>query len=107
MSKESKVLIEPKKDEFKEYLNQTGISQQFVKILISLYEEQDKPTNPYDFIKRNFAVQEDLDVITLKNEVIRLKEELEKKEEENNNLVNMLERAKKEYNIEEGFFDEK
>lgn len=47
MSKEVKV-IEAKKDEFRTYLEKTGVVDQITKILVSLYEETDKPENPFE-----------------------------------------------------------
>ena len=38
--------IEAKKDEFRAYLEKTGVVDQLTKVLVSLYEENDKPSNP-------------------------------------------------------------
>ena len=43
--------IEAKKDEFRAYLEKTGVVDQLTKVLVSLYEETDKPTNPIEYIK--------------------------------------------------------
>ena len=43
--------IEAKKDEFRAYLEKTGVVDQLTKVLVSLYEENDKPSNPLEFIK--------------------------------------------------------
>jgi hypothetical protein len=37
--------IEAKKYEFRAYLEKTGVVDQLTKVLVSLYEESDKPTN--------------------------------------------------------------
>jgi hypothetical protein len=70
--------IEAKKDEFRAYLEKTGVVDQLTKVLVSLYEETDKPTNPIDFIKRNMSAPEEIDQDNLKNEYLKLKEENEK-----------------------------
>ena len=70
--------IEAKKDEFRSYLEKTGVVDQLTKVLVSLYEETDKPTNPIDFIKRNMSAPEEIDQDNLKNEYLKLKEENEK-----------------------------
>ena len=70
--------IEAKKDEFRAYLEKTGVVDQLTKVLVSLYEETDKPTNPLEFIKRNMSAPEEIDQDNLKNEYLKLKEENEK-----------------------------
>ena len=41
--------IEAKKDEFRAYLEKTGVVDQLTKVLVSLYEESDKPTNALEY----------------------------------------------------------
>ena len=62
-AKQSQVLIDPKKDEYKDYLDKSGISNQISKMLISLYEEPNKPENSDEFIARNFAKKDDIETI--------------------------------------------
>ena len=81
-AKDQKVLIEPKKDEFKVYLEKTRISDQLANILISLYEEPNKPENVEEFITRSFQKKDDLETVYLKNEVLRLRDELSLKNKE-------------------------
>ena len=40
--------IEAKKDEFRAYLEKTGVVDQLTKVLVSLYEETEKPNNPLE-----------------------------------------------------------
>lgn len=47
MSGQNKTL-EAKKDEFRAYLEKTGVVDQLTKVLVSLYEETDKPNNPLE-----------------------------------------------------------
>ncbi len=37
--------IEAKKDEFRNYLEKTGVVDTLTKVLVSLYEESDRPNN--------------------------------------------------------------
>lgn len=37
--------IEAKKDEYRNYLEKTGVVDQLTRVLVSLYEEQEKPQN--------------------------------------------------------------
>ena len=75
--------IEAKKDEFRAYLEKTGVVDQLTKVLVSLYEETDKPTNPIEFIKRNMSAPEEIDQDNLKNEYLKLKEEKNSKKIKN------------------------
>ena len=76
MSNQAKT-IEAKKDEFRAYLERTGVVDQLTKVLVSLYEETDKPNDPLAFIKKNMSAPEEIDSDNLKNEYLKLKEENE------------------------------
>ena len=86
--------IEAKKDEFRAYLEKTGVVDQLTKVLVSLYEETDKPTNPIDFIKRNMSAPEEIDQDNLKNEYLKLKEENEKLRQRVTDLQKQIESLK-------------
>ena len=76
MSNQAKT-IEAKKDEFRAYLEKTGVVDQLTKVLVSLYEETDKPNDPLAFIRKNMSAPDELDTDNLKNEYLKLKEENE------------------------------
>jgi cell division protein FtsB len=86
--------IEAKKDEFRSYLEKTGVVDQLTKVLVSLYEETDKPTNPIEFIKRNMSAPEEIDQDNLKNEYLKLKEENEKLRQRVTDLQKQIESLK-------------
>ncbi len=86
--------IEAKKDEFRAYLEKTGVVDQLTKVLVSLYEETDKPTNPIEFIKRNMSAPEEIDQDNLKNEYLKLKEENEKLRQRVTELKKQIEALK-------------
>jgi hypothetical protein len=86
--------IEAKKDEFRAYLEKTGVVDQLTKVLVSLYEETDKPTNPIEFIKRNMSAPEEIDQDNLKNEYLKLKEENEKLRQRVTELQKQIEALK-------------
>ena len=86
--------IEAKKDEFRAYLEKTGVVDQLTKVLVSLYEETDKPTNPIEFIKRNMSAPEEIDQDNLKNEYLKLKEENEKLRQRVTELQRQIEALK-------------
>lgn len=43
----------PRKEEFQKYLEKAGVIDQLTKLLVSLYENPDRPENALDYI-RNF-----------------------------------------------------
>ena len=76
---------EQKKEEFRKYLERTGVIDQLTKVLVGLYEEPDKPVHAIEFIKRTLGAPSNTDVEQLKAEnedLRRQKQELEKKIEQ-------------------------
>jgi len=89
---------EQKKDEFRKYLEKAGVIDQLTKVLVGLYEEQEKPGNVIEFIKKSLGEPTDTDVEQLlaENEQLkRSKLDLERKIEELNMELNN-ERAKQQ-----------
>ena len=41
----------PRKEEFQKYLEKAGVIDQLTKLLVSLYENPDRPENALDYIK--------------------------------------------------------
>ncbi len=69
---------ESKKEEFRKYLERSGVIDALTKVLVALYEEPEKPSNALDFIKQYLGAPTSGDVETMKAE----KEELVKKVED-------------------------
>lgn len=69
--------IEAKKDEFRLYLEKTGVVDQLTRVLVSLYEETEKPQNTMDYIKKNLNSPDDISTDDLKSEYLKLKNENE------------------------------
>lgn len=44
-------MAESQKESFRKYLEQAGVIDSLVKVLVSLYEEPDKPKHAIDFMK--------------------------------------------------------
>ncbi|XP_057324385.1 c-Myc-binding protein [Microplitis mediator] len=44
-----------KRDEFRRYLERSGVLDALTKVLIALYEEPDKPTDPIEYIRKNIG----------------------------------------------------
>ncbi|KAI9146371.1 hypothetical protein BKA69DRAFT_19463 [Paraphysoderma sedebokerense] len=75
MSYQSPQVVDQKKEDFRKYLEKNGIIDSLTKILVSLYEEPEKPENPIDFIKLFLSGPSDVDVDVLKSENDTLKAE--------------------------------
>jgi cell division protein FtsB len=60
--------VEPKKEEFKKYLEKTGTVDQLTKILVQLYEEPEKPGNAVEYLKRMLGGGGESDGLKLKQE---------------------------------------
>uniref|UniRef100_A0A7S1E740 c-Myc-binding protein n=1 Tax=Hemiselmis andersenii TaxID=464988 RepID=A0A7S1E740_HEMAN len=69
---------ENKKEEFRKYLERSGVIDALTKVLVALYEEPEKPANALDFIKQYLGAPTSGDVETMRAE----KDELVKKNEE-------------------------
>ena len=79
---------EQKKEEFRKYLEKAGVIDQLTKVLVGLYEEQEKPQNVIEFIKKSLGEPTDTDVESLLAE----NESLKRERGELQNKVNDLER---------------
>lgn len=100
-SKENKQQVDPKKDEFKQYLEKIGVTEKLTKLILSLYEDNNKPDSIDEFYLRYFQKKDDLEVVYLKNEVLRLRDELSIKNKEVAELKVVIEKMKEEGNVDE------
>ena len=74
-----------KKEEFRKYLEKSGVIDQLTRVLVGLYEEPERPQIAIDFIKKYLGAPSDVDVEAMKAEYEQLKEqnaELKRKVEE-------------------------
>mmetsp|Transcript_10909 Transcript_10909/g.16359 ORF Transcript_10909/g.16359 Transcript_10909/m.16359 type:complete len:95 (-) Transcript_10909:321-605(-) len=46
-----------KKEEYKRYLEKTGVTDALTKVMVGLYEEPDRPPNAIDYIKKYLGAQ--------------------------------------------------
>ena len=51
-------MTEAKKQEFRNYLEKGGVIDSLTKALIGLYEEQEKPNDPLEFVKSTLAAND-------------------------------------------------
>jgi hypothetical protein len=81
-----------KREEFRKYLEKSGVLDALTKVLVGLYEEPEKPNNAIDFLKQHLGASgpESPDVEALKLEVTELRQKNEQLLEENADLKQRL-----------------
>eukprot|EP01147_Barroeca_monosierra_P002970 gene2970-8181_t len=85
--------IDGKKEEYRNYLESTGVVDALTKVLIGLYEESEKPVNPLEFIQQHLSTGSVgiSDIEALKKENDELKQQVEELTAENHDLKKQLE----------------
>eukprot|EP00127_Corallochytrium_limacisporum_P003306 Clim_evm155s147 gene=Clim_evmTU155s147 len=68
---------ETKKEDFRRYLERSGVIDAMTKVLVSLYEEPEKPNNGLEFVKGVLGAPQGLDIesLRLENEELKQKNE--------------------------------
>eukprot|EP00741_Cyanophora_paradoxa_P009702 tig00001600_g9399.t1 len=66
-----------KKDEFRKYLERSGVIDAVTKVFVALYEEPEKPANALDFIKTYLGAPTTAEYEGLKSDNDRMKKELD------------------------------
>mmetsp|Transcript_6617 Transcript_6617/g.17294 ORF Transcript_6617/g.17294 Transcript_6617/m.17294 type:complete len:97 (-) Transcript_6617:130-420(-) len=75
-----------KKEEFRKYLEKSGVIDALTKVLVGLYEEPERPPNAVDYIKRYMGAPTGVDVEALRQD----NENLRKEREELRSTINDL-----------------
>lgn len=83
--------VDPRREEFKKYLEGVGVFDSLTKAFLSLFEEQDKPDDPLRFIKQQLGINGSNDLESLQEQLAEAKKKLEELKEEN---VELLEKDK-------------
>lgn len=83
---------ESKREQFRRYLEKSGVLDTLTSVLVALYEESDKPNNALDFIKLHLgaAGPEPADTEALRMELSDLQQKCNMLMEENKELRNRL-----------------
>ncbi|XP_069032854.1 C-Myc-binding protein [Embiotoca jacksoni] len=83
---------ESKREQFRRYLEKSGVLDTITSVLVALYEENDKPNNALDFIKLHLgaAGAEPAEVEALRMELADLQQKCNLLMEENKELRNRL-----------------
>ena len=66
-----------KKEEFRRYLEKTGVLDALTKVLVGLYEESERPQSALEYIKRYLGSPVGVDVEGLRKENEELKKKVE------------------------------
>ena len=64
---------ESKKQEFRKYLEKSGVIDALTKVFVGLYEEPERPANAVDYIKRYIGAPTGVDVEAIRAENEQLK----------------------------------
>ncbi|XP_030002715.1 C-Myc-binding protein [Sphaeramia orbicularis] len=83
---------ESKREQFRRYLEKSGVVDTITNVLVALYEDPDKPNNALEFIKLHLgaAGPEPTDIEALRMELADLQEKCNLLLEENKELRNRL-----------------
>ncbi|XP_042362905.1 c-Myc-binding protein-like isoform X1 [Plectropomus leopardus] len=83
---------ESKREQFRRYLEKSGVLDTITSVLVALYEDTDKPDNALDFIKLHLgaAGPEPADAEALRMELADLQQKYNLLMEENKELRNRL-----------------
>jgi regulator of replication initiation timing len=82
-------------DEFRQYLDKSGIIERLTQILVDLYEMEPKPENPLQYIRNHLGSLKDVDVEELVTENEELKLRSDELESTIDSLMNQLEDLRK------------
>ncbi|GLV31820.1 uncharacterized protein CBL_07580 [Carabus blaptoides fortunei] len=78
---------EGKRDEFRKYLERTGVMDALTKVLVALYEEAEKPENALEFIRKKLYSQSgDESIESLKAKLDEANQKISTLEKENEGL---------------------
>ncbi|KAF4735378.1 hypothetical protein FOZ62_006476 [Perkinsus olseni] len=86
--------VDAQKDEFRKYLEKTGVVSQLTRVLVGLYEEPDRPSDGIDYIKKYLGAPAGIDVDELKAENEDLKRRNADLQQQVDDLVAQLEALK-------------
>ncbi|XP_054596973.1 c-Myc-binding protein isoform X1 [Nothobranchius furzeri] len=76
-----------KREQFRRYLEKAGVVDSLTSVFVSLYEQQEKPTNALEYVKQCLnAVGQNPDTDALQQELNKLRQEIARLTEENKDL---------------------
>lgn len=84
--------IDSKREEFRKYLERAGVMDALTKVLVSLYEEAEKPDDALDYVRKHLdgSGPDSEDIEAIKAELDVSKTKIEELEQENATLKDKL-----------------
>ncbi|KAF4655755.1 hypothetical protein FOL47_009289 [Perkinsus chesapeaki] len=82
------------KDEFRKYLEKTGVVSQLTRVLVGLYEEPDRPSDGIDYVRKYLGAPTGVDIEELRLENEELKRRNEDLQKQVDGLIEQLEAMK-------------
>jgi len=79
---------ESKKEEFQKYLEKSGVIDALTKVLVALYESNERPANAIDFVRDSIGCTSQADLDKLKTAVADMTKQLAQRDE----LIGQLKR---------------
>lgn len=84
------------KEDFRRYLEKSGVISQLTRVLVGLYEEADKPTQAIDYVKKHLGAPSGIDVEDIKAENEELKKRNVELQKQVDSCIAQIEALKKE-----------
>lgn len=83
-----------KREQFRRYLEKSGVVDNLTSVLVALYEHHERPNNPLEFVQKHLcaAEQPSADTEALQQEVLDLRQRCARLAEENKELKTRLQR---------------
>ncbi|CAN9513844.1 unnamed protein product [Ophioblennius macclurei] len=87
-----------RREKFRRYLEKAGVVDNLVSVLVTLYEQPEKPENPLEYLKQHMGAvgQTSADSEALQQEVMELRKTCARLLEENKELKTKLQRYEPE-----------
>ena len=86
--------LDLQRQEFRDYLDQAGVINHITKVLLQLYEETERPKDPFTYIQKHLGIPKGTNVDALKKETEELKLKCEDLEATVDSLLDQLEALK-------------
>ncbi len=84
------------KEEFRKYLEKSGVITQLTRVLVGLYEEPERPTQAIDYIKKYLGAPTGVDVEELRVDNEQLNKKNAELQKQVDSLVAQIETIKRE-----------
>ncbi len=85
------------KEEFRKYLEKSGVISQLTRVLVGLYEEPDRPSAAIDYVKKHLGAPTGIDVEEIRAENEELKRRNAELQKQVDAAISQIEALKKEH----------